>query len=100
MTKLTYEQMLELNPGDKVIKISRDRHEMLVCVGKHPRDIGMVFYRDGAWDQCLLIDKTTLRRPHEKFFTGDFDSFIVGNEITEYLKALINEIDEIYFEKL
>lgn len=92
--------MLQLKPGDKMSVIKEDRHETLICVGVHPKkDVGMVFVKSSDWISAVTISYHHFERSYEKYYTGDYDSVVVGKVMTEHLQNRINSIKETYVAK-
>jgi hypothetical protein len=106
MKEITYAEMLNLIPGDKMTVIKEDRHSQLVCVGIHPKtsaatrqSIGMVFIQDSKWTDAVVVVESSFNKPNEKYYTGDYDRALVGKAMVDNLNRRIESVSETYLKE-
>lgn len=98
MKQLTFEDVMLLIAGDRIIHIRHDHHESLICVGPHPKIQGMVFIKLHRHTEAVVLTETSFGYSYAKFFSGVYDTASVGKIMLQHLQERIDSVNETYLK--
>lgn len=92
----------ELSPNEKIHRIFEGEIQHYNFVSIHPRN-GMshyiIVYSDANYSTTHVFNIENANRKYEKWFSGKYNSKIVGEEMVSQLEDKIKSVSQIYIKE-
>ncbi len=91
----TYEELEAVPEGEKIYKVSQGRSRSFRIVGHMPGCDNYLILSDGEHLEHIHKSKVS----NHSWFTGKYDSSVIGHRLIEQIQRKINSVKSVYLEE-
>lgn len=97
MKKLTAEELLCLEIGQRVELVRGTHHRSLYFAGKNPTSENALIFCNGSHIEQVYVYKD--KQPTDSWFIGEIDYTMIGKGLLNNVTDAITSIKKIYFDE-